>query len=595
MSKTYLGKNAPVAMYTYEPTVTSANINLNNWRTYFTDSNGGYQWASSIDSVMESSRIYMNYIVEAPGDVYYTDNPVYRGIRIKTKYKLKSFTINGSVDNLCKTTFYILVNDEIIYQSEQHPGASASGTPLNFTYNTPINAGDIIYFKLECYRPTIGVTYDRTNCPFYFTTNWEQTPVLNGYETKEVARTVNKIYLGEGGVAKQIINGYIGVNGVAQKIFGGGSPSYLLFGNTQLTDRKLLLRYGNIPTGKLSVSAVNPIFNTLDTGTFTPYCACIFKNKLLLGGTDGTNGMVASIDISSAEWTKQSTWTYTTVTPKVYPNSYTTPVVVTSIAAGDSLCMLAMKYNANTYYTYVEPQKSTDGVTFERCAIEGTRQVSEYQGRSFEKIFCLNNLFWLTSGSSHLGNTVMCANGYDWITSGTGVLNETAYAGSSSYSGFEAVLFDMIEYKGYGYAYIDIMPGYKGDSKCVREILKFDPKSNYGIKKSIPLNLKSEISTTAVNNTSSLGNFYICGDYLCCGDYYTTDGDNWTKRTLPNEYGDYHGTSGFGLYENGYYYLFSGKCKDEISRMYVTTDFLKPGMAYPVKHIETIFKLPGGT
>jgi hypothetical protein len=135
------------------------------------------------------------------------------------------------------------------------------------------------------------------------------------------------------------------------------------------------------------------------------------------------------------------------------------------------------------------------------------------------------------------------------------------------------------------------MPGETGSAYRNRSIVKFDQKSQWSSIISTPLNLTKSITS---NGISGLGNFYICGDYLCCGEYYTTDGDNWTKRTLPNEYGSEHGRSGYGIYDDGYYYLFSGKCENEISRMYVTKDFLNPGAAYPVKHIDTIFQTPGG-
>lgn len=220
MSKTYLGKNAPVAIYKDDVKLETISITNDNLSTYFDRSSGDGDYTFVWDSSYSRWKAKLPLINS--GNYYQKPNAE---IVLTPKQTITDFSLSYSVFIGCRdSNLKIFINGVCKFVGDD-------GTAGRYTYSEPLEPGDTI--KIQCKVNGIytgGASGVVTNTYFYNLSTTTSTPikVLVSNDVKEVARNLNNIYLGVDGVAQKIKRGYIGVNGVAKRIYEKlSTPTYL--------------------------------------------------------------------------------------------------------------------------------------------------------------------------------------------------------------------------------------------------------------------------------------------------------------------------------------------------------------------------------
>lgn len=163
------------------------------------------------------------------------------------RFKAANIRVNSSTGGMKLTALHDLTNVKIYceYCSETNwdkitvtaagetvmdAVSGTTNTDLNLVWSGDLSSGEIIDCKFEkdsSYSASGEKVYWEITCD----TRTETTTTITGYENKDVARKVKKIYASVDGVARKIKKAYVGVDGIAKlfylaDIFGGYTGNY---------------------------------------------------------------------------------------------------------------------------------------------------------------------------------------------------------------------------------------------------------------------------------------------------------------------------------------------------------------------------------
>ena len=478
-------------------------------------------------------------------------------IGIDNRYYTKLTNTNQKSEMLSTETYYFA---ETVTESDNHtvqmryrmnittPAAGTDAIGL-YCLSTPSKTPTTEAAHSNYYLKVVGISEDGyLLCDKYMNT------------LSPVANQAKKIYLGVNDVAKKIKKGYIGdENGIARLVYSASTlKGFLAVGEMSSTSSNSQYYVGctkePLPTegnGYNNSTALFDIFWETKTseGAFPQFkCACVFKDKLLLGGRMESTynyGIIQYVDVD-ADWKDSNS--YTVVEFPVSSNySNYTEYEVTSIATGNSVAVATLSNG-----TFILLYYSTDGINW----VEGgsdTTFVDKPSHWQSHVAFC-NGLFYLPT----VRGMYVSANGAIWTPCEVSYLdadNNTHVIGNNPSGTLTQSVTNILYNNGFWYV-------------VLRATQQNDPYSLI-ICRGITLTSMTVVFdyyNSSLNGAEYLdlkdaifrGELQLCGGMYWFGAFiYSYDGMTW-ECCLPGlewNQNTYHVKGGKVIYSNGYYYL----------------------------------------
>lgn len=218
MSKaTYVGVNSEIPIY--EETITELDALSNTtYSAYFSlASNGsGYTFVTSPTHGQMRFKPANIRVDSSTGGMKLTALHDLTNVKIYCEY--------------CSETNWDKITVTAAGETVMDAVSGTTDTDLNLVWNGDLSTGEIIdckFVKDSSNSASGEKVYWEITCD----TRTETTTTITGYENKDVARKVKKIYASVDGVARKIKKAYVGVDGIAKlfysaDVFGGYTGNY---------------------------------------------------------------------------------------------------------------------------------------------------------------------------------------------------------------------------------------------------------------------------------------------------------------------------------------------------------------------------------
>lgn len=218
MSKaTYVGVNSEIPIY--EETITELDALSNTtYSAYFSlASNGsGYTFVTSPTHGQMRFKPANIRVDSSTGGMKLTALHDLTNVKIYCEY--------------CSETNWDKITVTAAGETVMDAVSGTTDTDLNLVWNGDLSTGEIIdckFVKDSSNSASGEKVYWEITCD----TRTETTTTITGYENKDVARKVKKIYASVDGVARKVKKAYVGVDGIAKlfysaDVFGGYTGNY---------------------------------------------------------------------------------------------------------------------------------------------------------------------------------------------------------------------------------------------------------------------------------------------------------------------------------------------------------------------------------